>query len=273
MEHFICPVCGEKLYLKENTYACKNNHCFDRAKSGYVNLLRSQASGKKRHGDDKLMIRARTEFLEKGYYKPLLEGILKECAPFTDKKVHLCDIGCGEGWYTDGVYRFFRERGQVVQLEGIDISKDALAAAAKRNPNIGFAVASISALPIESESVDVLLNLFAPFEVSEYKRVLKKGGVWLKAIPLERHLFGLKAAIYEKPYENEVCVEEYEGFELMGQRRIEYEMTLEQREDIANLFRMTPYYYKTGKEDQQKLENVEKLVTEVAFAILCYRKK
>ncbi|MBQ6947611.1 MAG: methyltransferase domain-containing protein [Clostridia bacterium] len=273
MEHFICPVCGEKLILQENTYVCKNNHCFDRAKSGYVNLLRSQVSGKKRHGDDKMMIRARTEFLEKGYYRPLLEGILEECASLQSKKVHLCDIGCGEGWYTDEVFRFFRGRDQVVQMEGIDISKDALTAAAKRNPNIGFAVASISALPIESDSVDILLNLFAPFDLTEYGRVLKTGGVWLKAIPLEKHLFGLKAAIYEKPYENEVSVEEYEGFELVGKREIRYEMTLESAGDIANLFKMTPYYYKTSKEDQQKLEKLERLTTAAEFSILCYRKK
>ena len=47
MEHFICPVCGEPLILRENTYICTLSHSFDRAKSGYVNLLRSQVSGKK----------------------------------------------------------------------------------------------------------------------------------------------------------------------------------------------------------------------------------
>lgn len=273
MEHFVCPVCSEKLNLTENTYTCKNNHCFDKAKSGYVNLLRSQVSGKKRHGDDKMMIRARTEFLEKGYYQPLLDGILEECAKLETKKVHLCDIGCGEGWYTDGVFKFLRSKDQVVQMEGIDISKDALTAAAKRNKRIGFAVASISSLPIESESVDILLNLFAPFDAGEFARVLKTGGIWLKAIPLEKHLFSLKSAIYENPYENEVKIESYDGFELVGQKKICSRITLENSEQIENLFKMTPYYYKTGIKDQEKLKKLDTLTTEIEFCILSYQKK
>ncbi len=271
MEHFICPVCSEALTLSGNSYICQNNHSFDRAKSGYVNLLRSQVSSKKRHGDDKLMIRARTAFLEKGYYRPLLEGILAECEQLTGKLVHLCDIGCGEGWYTDHIFRHLRERGQVVQMEGIDISKDALAVCAKRNPYIGAAVASISALPIQTGSVDMLLNLFAPFDVSEFGRVLKKGGIWLKAIPLEKHLLGLKRAIYEHPYENEVVIEEHEGFTLFSRRDIKAQLHLE-GEDIGNLFCMTPYYYKTGKADQEKLTALTALDTEIEFAVLCYTK-
>jgi len=271
MEHFICPVCGEALSLRENTYICANNHTFDRAKSGYVNLLRSQVSSKKRHGDDKLMIRARTAFLGKGFYRPLLSGLLEECDKSEGKMIHLCDIGCGEGWYTEQIFRHLREAGKIVQMEGINISKDALAVCAKRNPYIAAAVASISALPIKTGSVDILLNLFAPFDVSEFNRVLKKGGIWLKAIPLEKHLFGLKSAIYERPYENEVSIEEYEGFTLVSRRDIKY-MIRPEGEDIQNLFRMTPYYYKTGKEDQEKLAAREVLDTEVEFAILCYKK-
>ena len=271
MEHCICPVCGEALTLSGNSYSCQNNHSFDRAKSGYVNLLRSQVSSKKRHGDDKLMIRARTAFLEKGYYRPLLEGILAECEGLSGKMVHLCDVGCGEGWYTDHVFNHLREKGLIVQMEGIDISKDALTACAKRNPYIAAAVASISALPIKTESVDMLLNLFAPFDVGEFARVLKKGGIWLKAIPLQKHLLGLKSAIYEHPYENEVSIEQYEGFTLQSRRDIKATLHLE-GQDIQNLFCMTPYYYKTGKADQEKLLSLSALDTEIEFAILCYTK-
>lgn len=250
-----------------------NNHCFDKAKSGYVNLLRSQRSADKRHGDDKLMIRARTAFLEKGFYTPLLYGILSECDKLAAKMLHLVDIGCGEGWYTDKIFEFLRSKGKIVQMEGIDISKDALSVAAKRNPYIATAVASISALPIKSESCDMLINLFAPFDTAEFSRVLKQGGIWLKAIPLERHLYGLKAAIYDKPYENEVNIEQYEGFELLSCTDIRQTMTLDRREDIENLFRMTPYYYKTSVADQAKVQNLTKLETPIEFSILCYEKK
>ncbi len=273
MTHFICPVCKEPLILQERTYRCENNHCFDCAKSGYVNLLRSQRSSDKRHGDDKLMIRARTAFLEKGFYTPLLQKLTEQCLSHADKFVHLCDIGCGEGWYTNAIFQSLRAAGRVVQMEGIDISKDALTVCAKRNPYIAASVASISALPIESESVDILLNLFAPDEPREFARVIKKGGLWLKVIPLERHLYGLKEAIYEKPYLNEVSIGEYEDFVLTERIEIKENMVLENTEDIENLFRMTPYYYKTSARDQAKVMNLKNLETPIEFAILVYKKR
>jgi len=43
---------------------CENRHCFDIAKSGYVNLI---LSNKSLHGDDKEMITARRTFLNSRY--------------------------------------------------------------------------------------------------------------------------------------------------------------------------------------------------------------
>ena len=42
---------------------------------------------------------------------------------------------------------------------------------------------------------------------------------------------------------------------------------------IQDLFRMTPYYYKTGKKDQDKLEQLDHLTTEVGFAVQVFRKE
>ena len=36
---WICPVCGKALRPDAGSYRCENRHCFDRARSGYVNLL------------------------------------------------------------------------------------------------------------------------------------------------------------------------------------------------------------------------------------------
>ena len=58
----ICPVCKEKLIKGNKTFRCVNNHSFDCAKQGYVNLSRKQT---KNHGDNALMVKARTDFLEK----------------------------------------------------------------------------------------------------------------------------------------------------------------------------------------------------------------
>ena len=61
----ICPVCKKKLIKENKTFRCENNHSFDCAKQGYVNLSRKQT---KNHGDNALMVKARTDFLEKDYY-------------------------------------------------------------------------------------------------------------------------------------------------------------------------------------------------------------
>ena len=38
----ICPVCGLPLMPDPHTLRCEKNHCFDRSKYGYVNLLQKQ---------------------------------------------------------------------------------------------------------------------------------------------------------------------------------------------------------------------------------------
>lgn len=83
MSLFCCPVCSEVLYEIEGGLICRNNHRFDFAKRHYVNLLLSRKSSEKQHGDDKLMVQARTRFFNNGYYKPLCtalcDAVLKHC--------------------------------------------------------------------------------------------------------------------------------------------------------------------------------------------------
>ena len=50
MPELICPVCGVPLRREEKICRCENRHCFDLARSGYVNLLPPSPAGK-RHGD------------------------------------------------------------------------------------------------------------------------------------------------------------------------------------------------------------------------------
>jgi 23S rRNA (guanine745-N1)-methyltransferase len=53
---------------------------------------------------------------------------------------------------------------------------------------------------------------------------------------------------------------------------LRYEIELNSGEEIANLFKMTPYYYKTGAADQKKAEMADHLKTTVEFGVLVYRK-
>lgn len=264
---FICPVCGEELLKKDNVCVCENRHSFDIARSGYVNLLMSSQRAKQ-HGDDKAMISARADFLNRGFYDPLSEkicGILKE---YCGKSARVLDAGCGECKYTADIYDALG-----CDVIGIDISKRALSAAHRRARPLHLAVASTAEMPIASGSIDAVVNVFAPFAGAEFSRVLKKDGIVVRVYPLARHLWELKTLVYEKAYENPVCDMNEPALELYETHEVCFKMKLESNEDIKSLFAMTPYYYRTASRDMAKLESVDFLVCSAEFGIAVYKKK
>lgn len=271
MSIFICPVCGEKLDISGKSYICPNRHTFDMAKSGYVNLLPTNNSGSV-HGDNKLMLRARREFLEKGYYKLLCDAVCKVVSKYCGEKFVILDAGCGEGYYTTAVKANFDKSNIAVEMYGIDISKDAVDMAAKRKSGVNFAAASVFHIPVMTNSCDLLLTMFAPYCGEEYGRVLKNGGIMVMAIPSENHLWELKSKIYDTPYKNEVKDYQLDGFEFVDAEKISYTMNIPENSDILSLFSMTPYYYKTGKIEKERLNQLENLETQADFELLIYKK-
>ena len=271
MPELMCPVCGQPLLLEGKTYRCETGHCFDCAKSGYVNLL-PPAPGGKRHGDDKLMVKARTDFLDKGYYDPLAAAVARCAADCKGDHLHIVDAGCGEGKYTVDVLNHLAEHGKTADIVGIDISKEALICAARRSKALKLCVASTAHMPLADGCADVVLNIFSPFMGEEFARVLKPDGCLICVVPLERHLWELKQLIYETPYENPAPTVELNGFTLAQRQDLRYEIELTCNEDIINLFKMTPYYYKTGAADQKKAEAAMYLKTTIEFGVLVYRK-
>ncbi len=269
---FICPVCGENLTRTEKTYLCENKHSFDVSRQGYVNLLLSSQSSKKHHGDDKLMVAARRDFLEKGYYSFFKDGICAAVSALCPDGGAVLDAGCGEGYYTAAAAQTLAESGKIAFVCGIDISKSAIACAAKRKEINESAVAGVFDIPCRDESFDLVLNIFSPFAFDEYRRVLKKGGFLIRAVPLKDHLMGLKKAIYSSARENVPESEIIPGMELVEKNELTKVLKLDNNRDIMNLFMMTPYYYKTGEEDQQKAQKLESLETELCFCILIYKK-
>ena len=269
---FVCPVCGQTLFAGEKRYFCPKGHSFDRAKSGYVNLLQNQKSSAKRHGDDRLMVKTRTEFLEKGYYNNLRDRIAELAGKYTGKTVNILDVGCGECFYTRYVADYLEKLGKKVTVYGIDISKSALTAAAARRKDFSLRVGSIYRLPLADNSRDLVLNIFAPHSEKEFRRVLKSGGVYIRAIPLENHLMGLKKAIYDTPYPNKVLDFALDGFKIQEVRELKTKIFLDNRQDMDNLFKMTPYYYKTGKREQERFANHDNLETETEFGVIVYKK-
>ncbi len=273
-----CPVCGKHLTKNEsNSLVCeglfgeekKNSkkHCFDIAKSGYVNLICGKSSG----GDSKECVKSRTDFLELGYYKKISDTLILLAQKYAKEGVTL-DAGCGEGYYSNA---YAKETGN--QIFGIDISKPAVehsakSARAKGIRNAFFAVAGIFALPFLDNSFDVIINLFAPCAESEFKRVLKDNGVLIVASAGVNHLFELKEAIYDIPNKNEARADFPSDMELVEKNTVKYSIDLKSQEEIQNLFAMTPYYYRTSLEDKDKLSRLTSLTTTVEVDFSVYRK-
>lgn len=265
---FTCPVCSKPLE-GDKTFKCEQGHSYDKNKHGYLNLLMSNAASSKRHGDDRLMVIARSEFLEQGHYAPVRDALTDALLRHAHKGMRVLDAGCGEGWYTAHFANSLSEYAPVVA--GVDISKDALRQAAKRGLK-ELAVASTAKLPVASDSCSAVLNIFSPPELAQFHRVLAPDGVLIRALPMENHLLGLKQAVYDTPLLNPAPVTNIEGFRLLEATPVQYTITLNSAEDIWNLFTMTPYYYKTGKSDQEKLKALQHLTTEVEILVLTYQK-
>lgn len=265
MKFFAVQNAAARFFLVGGALKCFRGHSYDVAKQRYVNLKISQQSSKKRHGDDRLMILARRRFLELGYYEPLRKKIYESVAAENPKI--LADAGCGEGYYT----AYLQEKLPQTAFAAMDISKDALKAFGQRKTGVKLALASVFDMPLKSASCDMVLCIFAPESPAEYVRVLKSGGKLLRVLPKEEHLLELKSAIYEKPYKNPPP-QRLKELQLLCEEPLRFSLELKNKNEIADLFCMTPYFYKTGKEDQEKLKKLNTLTVTADFCIQLYQK-
>lgn len=158
-----CPICGKGLSREEGRYFCPDGHSYDRAREGYVHLLPANRKHAKEPGDDKGMSAARNRFLSGGYYAHLLERLQALAVERTGPGAAVLDSGCGEGYYTQGVWQALTQAGHMPRLAGIDLSRPAIRLAARRLRAGEFAVASAYHLPVGTQTVDLLLNCFSPW--------------------------------------------------------------------------------------------------------------
>lgn len=273
--YYTCPVCGEMLEETEKNLFCTNHHNFDKAAEGYVNLAPPRA-GADRSGDAAESCRARRRFLETGAYQRLADALCDALAaqePGQEDALFI-DAGCGEGYYA----RCIKARFPKAALYGVDLAKSAvkMASKAEKNKKDGekchFAVAGIFELPFADESASAVISVFAPVADKEKCRVLKKGGVLLVACPGKQHLYGLKERLYNTALENEEKAPDYDGFTLIGEQRVTYEMRLS-GEQAADLFAMTPYFWRSSAEVREHSAKLGETVSMADFYIKIYRKQ
>lgn len=269
MSLFLCPICGASLERLDGCYRCPKGHSYDIAREGYVHLLPANRKHAKEPGDDKDMAAARSRFLEGGWYGHLRQTLCDLSAAYAGDHTAFLDAGCGEGYYTEAVAQMLA--GKAVSGAGVDLSKAALKRAARRTAGVEFAVASVYHMPVATGRIGLLLDCFAPLALEEYRRVLGNGGVFLYVVPAPEHLMEMKDVLYDAPYENPDQAVEYDGFRYLDVVPVSRAVMLE-RDDLMDLFRMTPYVWKTPREGVERLRALERLQVTAAFRIHVFRR-
>ena len=257
----LCPICGELLTKQDKSYRCENNHSFDIARQGHVNLLPVQQKRSLNPGDTAQQVVSRRAFLDGGYYQPIRDAL---CAMAND---HGCcgpilDVGCGEGYYSAGLAEALD-----AELLGLDISKEAVRYAAGRYKSATWLCASAAHVPVKDHSFGLLTSLFALTMPEEFKRVLRPDGAFIQVLAAEDHLLGLKNIIYpELHHKEKFTTPQIPGFRLIESRNLQFTFTVE-GEQVQNLLNMTPHVYRIGKEGAQRLRDTQ-LLTDRASCVL-----
>jgi 23S rRNA (guanine745-N1)-methyltransferase len=250
-----CPICHKQMYSSKVFFSCGKHH-FDSAKEGYVNLCIPPIKG-----DDSHLVKAREDFFLHNPYEPLMSSILPWVAPLDV----VLDMGCGIGSYL----RYLKDKLPSLTTIGFDGSKIAIKKASRSDLLSQYIVANINSCPIIDHCIDVVLSIFAPFQISEVKRVLKPGGRFVCVEPGINHLVNLKTVLYPSLRLNEVSQPLIDSFSLIHEECVEFNISCD-HSLLMSLFHMTPYAYTTSKEAQEKLSAIVQLDVLASFVLRVY---
>jgi 23S rRNA (guanine745-N1)-methyltransferase len=184
--------CGAALLPRGRGLACACGHAFDRAASGYVNLLQPQDRRSLAAGDAKETVAARRRLIDAGAADALLACLAATVAGCgLPPGARAVDVGSGEGSLLGGL------AGRLgLDAAGIDLSAHAAALAARRHPGLLWLVANADrGLPLADASVQLVLSLTGRRNPAECARVLAPGGRLVVAVPAADDLAELREAV------------------------------------------------------------------------------
>ena len=130
---------------------------------------------------------------------------------------------------------------------------------------------SLHSSPCLGDSAGTITSLFALTMAEEFRRVLRKDGLYFQILAAEDHLMGLKSIIYPELFHKEKqTVPEIPGFQRIQSTPIRFSFTVEGQQ-IQNLLSMTPHVYRISKEGAQRLENTHVLTDTASCVLNVYR--
>ncbi len=283
-----CPVCGERLHPTEGSILCPNGHTYDIARQGYVNFLPPGKASNPRSGDDRGMLEARRRFLSKGYYDRFDDTVSDLVCRRDAEGTVLMDLGCGDGYHTVRTVReIFGHTGRGVMALGFDASKNGAVMACRlaedaglhsrglftgpdaEGPEAHFLPANIFRLPVAGQCADAVISMFAPIPWDEVRRILKPGGELIVVSAGREHLIEMRQVIYEKVEIGDFRPEAPSGFGCTGTKADRYTISVGKAEDLEDLLKMTPHYYRAtgGRKEELRSRGSMDLTVDVNYTV------
>jgi 23S rRNA (guanine745-N1)-methyltransferase len=261
----LCPVCGEGLSRADAGLSCRDGHSFDIARQGYASLI---AGVRPTSGDDAPMVAARRRVLGTGIYAPIVAEVVRLATDPVPPPSTVLDAGCGTGDYlAAAIDALPTARGL-----GLDSSTYALRAAAGAHPRAAAIACDLfGPIPVASASVDLVLDVFAPRNPAEFRRVLRPDGILVVTRPTDGHLAQLRRQIEGMvgidPAKEERLTRTLDPhFEAMCTVATEYTARLTS-EEAADLVLMTPSARHLTSDDLE-VDPAGALPTEVDISVL-----
>lgn len=239
-----CPRCQSAFALNGASLVCENRHTYDLSRRGYINLAPAHDQNAEKY--DAELFDSRRLIFEHGFYLPVAEAI---AAAMPEGPVNVLDAGCGEGYYA----RLLAQRFPLAQFVGLDISRDAVTAAAKEQSPANWMVADLKHIPFADDSADVLLDVLTPADYAEFGRVLKPEGLIIKVVPGADYLYEVRKAVAPwlrsgDSYDNARVVSHMkEHADILQEKELRITRELTAEESRAFL-RMTPMTFSVPEE-------------------------
>ncbi|MCL2560092.1 MAG: methyltransferase domain-containing protein [Turicibacter sp.] len=210
------------------------------------------------------MFESRRRIFTAGFYDQLTAALAEIIAAYAPEGViNVLDAGCGEGFFTTQLSGGSKAARNVF---AVDIEKEAVKLAARFATGAKCFVADLAQLPLQTGTMDVVINVFSPARYEEFGRVLKRGGLIVKVVPQAFYLAELrdvvKGQLAKGAYSNADVLALFEkNLDVLAVRRVRYTLPVTS-EQVADFAGMTPMLFHLDSE-QVNLGAVSEMTIDV----------
>jgi 23S rRNA (guanine745-N1)-methyltransferase len=197
LPYLACPYCGAGLTRTGSALHCARGHAFNVARQGYASLLPKKARGE--GGDTAAMVQARADFLAAGHFADLAAEVadaaaeaIAAAAAAGARAGCVVESGAGTGYYLARVLDALPGRVGIA----LDRSRYALRRAARAHERIGAVACDVwRRMPVAATAAVLALDVFAPRNGAELRRILNPAGRLVVVTPDDDHLRELARAL------------------------------------------------------------------------------